>query len=85
MHIYLEDEPTAIGGLILDSDTLHITHANFYHCVEILVFPVLPVERLGANGRLFEVVDRDTSHPLECDATLLQPGTYLLRASHRDS
>ena len=83
MHIYLENEPTPIGGLKLDSETLHITHVNFYHFIEILVFPVMPDELLGlVTGHLVQVVDRDTSRPLICDATLLQPGSYILRTSH---
>jgi len=86
VHIYLENEPKPIGGLSLDPETLHITHVNFYHFIEILVFPVVPDGLLATvTGHLAQVVDRDTSRPLICDATLLQPGSYILRTSHPNS
>ncbi|KAF8419738.1 hypothetical protein EV426DRAFT_576832 [Tirmania nivea] len=78
VHIYLEDEPIPIGGLRLDVDALHITHANFYHFAEILVVPVQPLQTVN---RLLYVVSRDTSVPILCDGALLQPGSYLVRAT----
>jgi len=61
MHIYLENEPVPIGGLRLHPGTLHITHVNFYHFIEILIFPVIPDELLATvTGHLVQVVDRDT-------------------------
>ena len=41
---YLQNEPTPINGLRLDPGTLHITHANLYHFVEVLVLIFLSTQ-----------------------------------------